>query len=118
MPERPPEPPGRNTTPEPELSADARDAHDTVPRTPSRGEETHPSPEASSSRTVPGLPARLGAYNIVSILGEGGMGRVYLGEDPQLGGHVADSGDPEAALLRKIGRRRIAVLRSGISNFG
>jgi glycosyltransferase involved in cell wall biosynthesis len=36
----------------------------------------------------------------------------------QLGGHVADSGDPEAALLRKIGRRRIAVLRSGISNFG
>lgn len=36
----------------------------------------------------------------------------------QLGGHVADSGDAEAALLRKIGRRRIAVLRSGISNFG
>lgn len=36
----------------------------------------------------------------------------------QIGGHPADGRDPEAALLRKIGRRRIAVLRSGISNLG
>ena len=36
----------------------------------------------------------------------------------QLGGHAADSDDPEAVLHRKIGRRRILVLRSGISNVG
>jgi len=37
----------------------------------------------------------------------------------QLGGHAIDSDDPERHLIRKIGRRRIALLRTGISgNFG
>jgi glycosyltransferase involved in cell wall biosynthesis len=37
----------------------------------------------------------------------------------QLGGHAADSDDPERHLIGKIGRRRIALLRTGISgNFG
>lgn len=32
----------------------------------------------------------------------------------QLGGHADDTADPESALLRKIERRRIAILRAGI----
>lgn len=37
----------------------------------------------------------------------------------QLGGHAADSGNPEQQLISRIGRRRIALLRSGVSgNFG
>lgn len=32
----------------------------------------------------------------------------------RLGGHDAASADPEGALVRKIGRRRIAILRAGI----
>jgi hypothetical protein len=33
----------------------------------------------------------------------------------QLGGHRADAGDPEADLLRRIGRARLTVLRAAIT---
>ncbi len=34
----------------------------------------------------------------------------------KLGGHPADAADPEAALLRRLGRRRIVMLQSGVAS--
>ena len=34
----------------------------------------------------------------------------------RLGGHAAEAADPEAALLRRLGRRRIVMLQSGVAS--
>ncbi len=48
-------------------------------------------PEAASSqdRALRPMPARLGRYEVVSLLGEGAFGVVYLANDPQLKRQVA-----------------------------
>ena len=45
------------------------------------------------------LPAgsRVGPYEIISLLGEGGMGQVYRGRDPRLGRDIAIKVLPDSA---------------------
>ena len=67
---------------------------------------------------------RLGGFRILKILGHGGMGVVFLGEDPKLGRkvaikamlpHLADSKTSQARFLRKA-RRRCPGARSHCSH--
>jgi len=40
-------------------------------------------------RTVLSAGSRIGPYEVLSLLGEGGMGEVYRGRDPRLGRDIA-----------------------------
>ncbi len=51
--------------------------------------QTPTSGESGPPRTRDAIPAMLGRYRVLQLLGQGGMGAVYEAEDPEVGRRVA-----------------------------
>jgi serine/threonine protein kinase len=72
---------------------------------------------------MPDLPARIGRYEVRSLLGQGGMGRIYLAFDPTLDRLLAlkvlrgdDHDDDGAAVQERFAREARAAARLGHPN--
>ncbi|RZF28404.1 DUF4384 domain-containing protein [Paraburkholderia sp. UYCP14C] len=84
-------------------------------------------PAAPGSNAQHALPAgtRLGEFEIVNLIGEGGFGIVYLAYDTQLGRHVALKEYIPAALATRVGAAEVSVrserhedtFRAGLKSF-
>src|SRR3954471_20174285 len=69
------------------------------------------SPESEDTRvdrSAAGAPRRLGRFETVRLLGRGGMGSVYLAEDPKIGRQVAIK---EIRIERGVGETALAEAR-------
>ncbi|WOD20096.1 serine/threonine-protein kinase [Paraburkholderia kirstenboschensis] len=97
--------------------ADAADPDRTVVTRP-------PTPAGNAQHALP-AGTRLGEFEIVSVIGEGGFGIVYLAHDTQLGRNVAIKEYIPAALASRVGTAEVSVrsqrhedtFRAGLKSF-
>jgi serine/threonine protein kinase len=103
-----PPPPG---APEPQPAADA-------PTLPPRPQDTATQPPGVPAPPAPGdVPEHIGRYRVERLLGQGGMGAVYLAHDPQLDRPVAlkvPRGGPAADRFLREARAAAAVRHPNI----
>jgi serine/threonine protein kinase len=97
--------------------AEAADADRTV--------VSRPAAQGSNAQHALAAGTRLGEFEIVELIGEGGFGIVYLAYDTQLGRHVALKEYIPAALAARVGATEVSVrserhedtFRAGLKSF-
>lgn len=65
-----------------------------------------PNPPAAGATAAHSLPEQIGRYKLISLLGRGGMGAVYLALDPELNRRVAIKLLPRATARKPTARQR------------
>ncbi|MGF6959524.1 protein kinase domain-containing protein [Paraburkholderia youngii] len=86
---------------------------------------TRPAAQGSNAQHALAAGTRLGEFEIVDLIGEGGFGIVYLAYDTQLGRHVALKEYIPAALATRVGAAEVSVrserhedtFRAGLKSF-
>lgn len=92
---------------------------------PDRTVVTRPAAQSPNAQHALAAGTRLGEFEIVELIGEGGFGIVYLAYDTQLGRHVALKEYIPAALASRVGAAEVSVkserheetFRAGLKSF-